>query len=99
MKYLLLMLMLSRCNCPIDASPEKKRKCTSAQITDIDKYVKACVLSDGYIRAKQETEQAVEDARKQALEDVAEGFIKQKSWARDYAFAVVEHAAHEGAIK
>lgn len=36
------------------------------------------------------------ESRKQALEDVAEGFIKQKSWTRDYAFAVVEHAAQEG---
>lgn len=37
--------------------------------------------------------------RKAALEDVAEGFIKQKSWLRDYAYAVVEHAANEGAFK
>ena len=44
-------------------------------------------------------EQAIKDARKQALADVAEGFIKQKSWVRDYAFAVVEHAAEEGSPK
>lgn len=37
--------------------------------------------------------------RKQALEDVAEGFIKQKSWLRDYAYVVVEHAAEEGATE
>jgi hypothetical protein len=53
----------------------------------------------GYMRRCQETEQAIKDARKQALEDVAEGFIKQKSWMRDYAFAVVEHAAKEGVTK
>jgi hypothetical protein len=37
--------------------------------------------------------------RKQALEDVANGFIKQKSWTQDMAHAVVQHAADEGAKK
>jgi hypothetical protein len=37
--------------------------------------------------------------RKQALEDVANGFIKQKSWTQDMAHAVVQHAAHEGSLK
>jgi hypothetical protein len=37
--------------------------------------------------------------RKHALEDVANGFIKQKSWMQDYAHAVVQHAADEGALK
>ena len=53
----------------------------------------------GYLRRCQETEQAIKDARKQALADVAEGFVKQKSWVRDYAYGVVEHAAEEGATK
>jgi hypothetical protein len=37
--------------------------------------------------------------RKAALEDVANGFIKQKSWTQDMAHAVVHHAADEGALK
>lgn len=37
--------------------------------------------------------------RKQVLEDVANGFIKQKSWTQDYAHAIVQHAADEGALK
>ena len=39
------------------------------------------------------------ESRKQALQDVAEGFISQKSWTRDMAFYVVEHAAQEGSTK
>lgn len=39
------------------------------------------------------------ESRKQALQDVAEGFISQKSWTHDVAFSVVEHAAQEGAEK
>lgn len=53
----------------------------------------------GYLRCCQENEQAIKDSYTQALEDVAEGFIKQKSWTRDYAYAVVQHAAEEGATK
>jgi hypothetical protein len=37
--------------------------------------------------------------RKQALKDVANSFIKQKSWTQDMAHAVVQHAADEGALK
>lgn len=48
MKYLLTILMLSGCNYPVDVSPAKTHKCTSAQITDMEKYVKVCALSDGH---------------------------------------------------
>jgi hypothetical protein len=41
----------------------------------------------------------LDEGRKQALEDVANGFIKQKSWTQDMAHAVVQHAALEGAFK
>jgi hypothetical protein len=37
--------------------------------------------------------------RKKALEDVANGLIKQKSWTQDMAHAVVQHAADEGESK
>lgn len=54
----------------------------------MDAEVSENVFKDGY-----------NAGHKAALEDVAEGFIKQKSWLRDYAYAVVEHAAEEGAFK
>ena len=41
----------------------------------------------------------IEYGRNQALEDVTNGFIKQKSWTQDYAHAVVQHAADEGVLK
>lgn len=53
-----------------------------------------------YLHRDFERWQAAEEfGRKQALEDIAEGFIKQKSWLRDYAYAAVEHAAEEGATQ
>jgi hypothetical protein len=37
--------------------------------------------------------------RKKALEDVVNGFAKQKGWTQDMAYVVVQYAAAEGALK
>jgi hypothetical protein len=52
-----------------------------------------------FITAAQARELGEAYGRKQALEDVANGFIKQKSWTQSMAHAVVQHAADEGALK